>query len=63
MSDLHSAHQPSTSRIVEVFLTGNLSAMLCVLAIIAGAVALLVVAQSAEGILFARGPSRISRVP
>jgi len=34
--------QPITSRIVEVFLKGNLSAMLVILSLIAGAVALLV---------------------
>ena len=40
--------QPLTSRIVEVFLHGNLSAMLVVLSLIAGAVALLVTPREEE---------------
>jgi len=43
-----SASQPLTSRIVEVFLKGNLSAMLVVLSLIAGAVALLVTPREEE---------------
>ena len=40
--------QPLTSRIVEVFLHGNLSAMLVVLSLIAGAVALWVTPREEE---------------
>ncbi len=40
--------QPLTSRIVEVFLKGNLSAMLIILSLIAGAVALLVTPREEE---------------
>ena len=40
MSAAEPGRQPLTSRIVEVFLTGNLSTMLVVLALIAGAVAM-----------------------
>ena len=48
MNSMPNAPRPLTSRIVEVFLKGNLSAMLVVLSLIAGAVALLVTPREEE---------------
>ena len=48
MSELPTTRQPWTSRVVEVFLRGNLSAMLVVIALIAGVVALLVTPREEE---------------
>ncbi|MBU0617382.1 MAG: efflux RND transporter permease subunit, partial [Planctomycetes bacterium] len=48
MDAMPNAPQPLTSRIVEVFLKGNLSAMLVILSLIAGAVALLVTPREEE---------------
>ena len=48
MDSMQNTSQPLTSRIVEVFLHGNLSVMLVVLSLIAGAVALLVTPREEE---------------
>ncbi|MBU0719374.1 MAG: efflux RND transporter permease subunit, partial [Planctomycetes bacterium] len=48
MDSMQNTSQPLTSRIVEVFLHGNLSAMLVVVSLIAGAVALLVTPREEE---------------
>lgn len=48
MSELPTIRQPWTSRVVEVFLRGNLSAMLVVIALIAGVVALVVTPREEE---------------
>ena len=48
MSESPTTRQPWTSRVVEVFLRGNLSAMLVVIALIAGVVALLVTPREEE---------------
>jgi len=48
MDPIQNASQPLTNRIVEAFLKGNLSAMLVILSLIAGAVALLVTPREEE---------------
>ena len=48
MDSTQNTPQPLTSRIVEVFLQGNLSAMLVIISLIAGAVALLVTPREEE---------------
>ena len=48
MDSVQNTSQPLTSRIVEVCLHGNLSVMLVVLSLIAGAVALLVTPREEE---------------